>query len=96
MVYITALQALKPAKIIVYLSQIAQIVEQQWDKIYTKIIGEYSDFTNEFSSVLVNKLLKNIEIDNIIKLMKDKQSLYGFIYAFSTVELEVFKIYMII
>lgn len=35
-----------------------------------------------------------MEIDNTIKLMKDKQSLYRSIHIFSVVELEVLKVYI--
>ena len=44
----------------------------------------------------IAKLLENTKInEHIIKLKKDKQSTFGFIYSLKQVELEILKIYII-
>lgn len=54
---------------------------------------KYQDYANIFFSNLAIKLVKNTEINKyVIKLLKDKQSLYKLIYTLNLVELENLKI----
>lgn len=59
----------------------------------TKILLEYSDFTNIFTSNLANKLLENITMNKyVIELVNSKQLSHGPIYSYSLVELGTLKI----
>lgn len=64
-------------------------------KAPTKIPTKYTDFTDNFLLNLAMELLKNIGMnEHAIKLVNRKQPLYGFIYIFSPVELEILKTYI--
>lgn len=92
--HVVVLEALKLA-ILIHLSRLAQITLLKDDKTPTKILFEYADFTDIFSSNLVMRLLENIDINNhTIKLVEDKQSLYRLIYTLSSVDLKTLKTYI--
>ena len=58
-------------------------------------MAKYSDYADVFSSDLAIELTENTEInEHAIKLIDKKQPVYGPIYAFSPVELEIWKTYI--
>lgn len=94
-VYITTLKATGIANIIIYLLQIVQIAVLQFDKTSTKIPAKYTNYTNIFLFDLAIELSENISINkHAITLVKDKQQLYGSIYTFNLMELEILKTYI--
>ena len=61
-----------------------------FDKAFTKILAEYSNYSNIFSVENAIKLLENIRINkHAIILEKSKQLLFGPIYSLELVELEI-------
>ncbi len=67
----------------------------QYDKTFTEIPAEYSDYANVFSLDLAIELSVNTGMnEHVIKLIDNKQPLYGPIYALSPVELESLKTYI--
>lgn len=92
LVYIIALD-IKDIQMAVHLSQIAQIRLLKAKKALITISTKYSDYINDFSTKLIAKLLKHINInDHAIKLEEDiKQLLYGLIYSLKLMELEMLK-----
>ena len=65
------------------------------DEAPTKVLSEYIDFADVFFPKLATKLSKHIRInDHTIKLVDDRQLLYGFIYSLGFMELETLKAYI--
>ncbi len=89
-IYVLALEAMT-----IHLFQAAQIAALQWDKTFTKISAEYSDYADVFLSNLAIELLENTGMNKYaIKLIERKQLPYRPIYALSPVELEILKAYI--
>lgn len=60
-----------------------------------KILPEYADYIEVFSSDLRTELLKNTGINkDVIKLVKDKQPSYRSIYSLNPVKLETLKTFI--
>ena len=79
----------------VHLSSRVQIAALVANKTPTSISTEYSDFVDVFSPELASELLEYNRINNhTIKLVNDRQPLYGPIYSGRLVELEILKIYI--
>ena len=65
------------------------------EKVFTKALAKYSDFTDVFSPDLVSELPEHIGINNYaIELLDGQQPLYGPIYNLETVELETLKAFI--
>ncbi len=76
-------------------SRRAQIAHLKADEAPTKVPSEYADFADIFSPKLAVELPKHTEInDHAIELVDDRQPLYGPIYSFGPVELEILKAYI--
>ena len=61
----------------------------------TRILAEYSDFSNIFSSDSAVELSEYTGINNhLINLLDNKQPLYSLIYILGLVELEMLKTYI--
>ena len=61
----------------------------------TRILIEYSDFSNIFFLDSASELLEYTRInDHPINLLDNKQSSYGLIYSLGLVELEILKTYI--
>ena len=70
----------------------AQVRAILFDKAFTKVPLEYSDYSNIFSVKNVIELLKNIGInEHAIKPEENKQSLFDLIYSLRPVELKILK-----
>lgn len=92
-IYILALEAIE--KPVIHLFQAAQVAILQYNKTFTKILAKYAKYANFFFCNLVIKFPKNTGIIKYaIKLVKNKQLFYKFIYVLSLVELEVLKTYI--
>ena len=73
----------------------AQIRALLFDKALIKVPAKYSDYSNVFTAENAAELSENTRINEYaIKLEKDKQPLFGFIYILSLVELETLKTYI--
>ena len=73
----------------------AQIGALLFNKAFTKVLAEYSNYNNVFLIENVTKLLKNIEINKyVIKLEESKQPFFRSIYSLKPVELETLKTYI--
>ncbi len=99
MVHIAALKF--PTAILIYLSRASQIQDNptlaalQWNEAPTKILAEYSNYIDVFSTDLAMELPKNIGMnEHAIELIEGKQPPYGPIYTFSLMELETLKSYI--
>ena len=77
----------------VYSKKQAQVGVLLFDKAFTKVPAEYSNYSNIFSVENVAELLENTGIyEHTIKLEKnDKHPLFGPIYSLRLVELEILK-----
>ncbi len=79
----------------IYFSWVAQTAVLQLDKAFTKILAEYSDYTDVFSIDLAMELPENTYINKYaIELIEEKQLPYGPIYTLNPVELETLKAYI--
>lgn len=79
----------------IYSSQLPQLALLQWDKTLIKIPDKYKDYADVFLFKLAMELPKNNGInEHIIELIEGKQPLYGSIYVFSPIELEILKTYI--
>ena len=87
----------------VYFKKQAQIKAQSraqfkallFNKVFTEVSAEYSDYNNVFSIENIVKLLENTRINEYaIKLKEDKQLPFGPIYNLGPVELEILKTYI--
>ena len=66
-----------------------------FDKAFTKVSADYSNYSNVFSAKNVVKLLKHSKMNNYaIKLEKSKQLSFSPIYNLGLIELEFLKIYI--
>ncbi len=93
--FIIYMSDLNIAELLIYFSRIAQIAALQWDNALTKILTEYSDYADVFSSDLAIELPENTSInEHTIKLIEGKQPSYKLIYTLSPVELETLKTYI--
>ena len=77
-----------------HLSKRAQIAYLKADEALTKVPSKYTDFADVFSPKLVAKLLEHRISNHVIKLVNDRQPLYGLIYSLGLVELETLKPYI--
>ena len=72
-----------------------QIGALLFDKAFTKVPAEYSDYSNIFSAENAIELLENTGInEHVIKLEEGKQPPFGPIYSLRPVELETLKTYI--
>ena len=79
----------------VHLSYQAQLGLLLANKAFIKVLPEYLNYVKVFLFNYIIELLENIAINKyIIKLIEDKQPLYGPIYSLKPVELEILKIYI--
>ena len=73
----------------------AQVRALLFDKASTKILAEYSAYSNVFSAENAAKLSENTGINkHVIQQEKSKQPLFELIYNLRLVELETLKIYI--
>ena len=73
----------------------AQVGALLLEKAFTKVLAEYSDYSNVFSAENAAELPKNTEMnEHAIELEEDKQPLFGPIYSLGPVELETLKTYI--
>ena len=73
----------------------ARIGALLFDKPSTVFLAKYSNYNNFFLVENAAKFLNNSGINNyIIKLEKNKQSLFNLIYSLKLVELEALKTYI--
>ena len=92
-VYVTALSIDLGDK--VHPSKKAQIAQLKADKESSKVLSEYVDFADNFSSKLAVELPEHSEIiDHVIEFVDDQQPLYSPIYSLSPVKLETLKAYI--
>ncbi len=79
----------------VHPSRKAQIVHLKADEAPTEVLSKYANFVDVFSPKLAAELPEHTGInDHVIKLVDDRQSLYGYIYSFEPMELEKLKAYI--
>ena len=82
-------------KMLVHSKKQAQVGALLFNKVLTKVLAKYFDYSNIFLIENVAKLLENIRINEYaIKLEKDKQLLFNLIYNLGLVELETLKTYI--
>ena len=80
---------------LVYSKKQAQIKTLIFDKAFTKVLMEYSNYSNVFLIEYVAKLSENTRMNkHAIKLEKNKQSPFGPIYSLEPIELETLKTYI--
>ena len=85
----------KQEEILVHSEKQAQIGALLFNKAFTEVLAEYSDYSNVFSAKNAVKLLENTRInEHVIKLEKGKQPSFGLIYSLRLVELEILKTYI--
>ena len=73
----------------------AQVGALLFDKAPTKVLAEYSDYTNVFSIENAIELLENTGMnEHAIKLEEGKQPPFGPIYSLRLVELETLKTFI--
>ncbi len=91
-IHVLVLNVAEPS---IYPSQVAQLAALQYDKTFTKIPAENSDYVDVFSSDLAIELPKNTGINKYaIELIEGKQLPYVPIYTLSPMELETLKAYI--
>ena len=79
----------------VHFKKQAQVGALLFDKTFTKVLAEYSNYNNIFSVENVVELLENTRInEHIIKLKENKQLLFGLIYSLGPIKLKTLKIYI--
>ena len=80
-------------KMTIYLVQNAQIALLLIEKV--TVSEKYLDFADVFSKKSAKVLPKRMGINkHVIKIEKEKQQSYGFIYCLGLVELEILKTYI--
>ena len=73
----------------------AQVETLLFDRAFTKILAEYSNYSNIFLMEYIAELLENTKInEHVIKLKKEKQLFLRSIYSLKLVELEILKTYI--
>ena len=79
----------------VHFEKQAQVRAQLFDKAPTKVLIEYSDYSDVFSAENVAELPENTGInEHAIELEEGKQPPFGPIYSLGPVELETLKTYI--
>ena len=79
----------------VYSKKQAQIRALLFDKAFTEVPVECSNYNNVFLAENIAKLPENTRLnEHAIKLEEDKQPLFGLIYSLGLVKLEILKIYI--
>lgn len=87
--------AILEVEILIYLLQIVQIADLEWNKAYIKISTKYSDYANVFLINWAIELPENTGINKYaIKLIERKQPLHGLIYTLNLVKLKILKTYI--
>ena len=82
-------------KIPVHSKEQVQIRVLLFDKAFTKVPAEYSDYNNVFLAENIAELLENTGMNkHAIKLEEDKQLLFGLIHSLELIELETLKTYI--
>ena len=82
-------------KMPVYLEKQAQIGALLFDKAFTEVLAEYSNYRKVFSAENAAELLENTGMNEYaIKSEKDKQPSFGQIYSQDLVELKTLKTYI--
>ena len=85
----------KREEIPVHSKKQAQVRVLLFDKAFTKVLIEYSDYNNVFLVENAVKLSENTRInEHAIELEKDKQSPFSPIYNPEPIELEILKTYI--
>ena len=85
----------KQEEMLIHFEKQTQIRALLFDKTFTEILAEYSNYSNVFLAENATELLKNTGINKYaIKQKKGKQSLFGLIYNLEPVELKTLKIYI--
>ena len=73
----------------------AQVGALIFNKAPTKVLAEYSNYSNVFSAKNAAELPENTRInEHAIELEESKQPLFGHIYSLGPVELETLKTYI--
>ena len=79
----------------VHFKKQAQIEVLLFNKAFTNVPAEYSDYSNVFSAENAAELPENTKMnEHTIKLDEGKQSSFGPIYSLKSVELETLKTYI--
>ena len=85
----------KQEKMPIYFKKQAQIRALLFDKTFTKISTEYSNYSDIFSAKYIVELPENTRINkHAIKLEEGKQPSFVSIYSLKQVELEILKTYI--
>ena len=80
---------------LMHLEKQAQIRALLFDKAFTFILVEYSNYSNVFLTENAAGLSKHTRINNhTLKLKADKELLFRSIYSLELVKLEILKIYI--
>ena len=73
----------------------AQVGALLFNKAFTEILAEYSDYSNVFLAENIIELLENTGINkHTIKLEEGKQLPFGLFYSLGPIELETLKTYI--
>ena len=79
----------------VYFKRQAQVGALLFNKALTKVLAEYSDYSNVFLAEYAAELPKNTGMNkHAIELEEGKQPLLGLIYSLGPIELETLKTYI--
>ena len=82
-------------KMLVYSKKQAQVGALLFDKAFTEVLAEYSDYSNVFSAKYAVELLDNTGMNEYaIQLEENKHPVFGLIYSLKPVELENLKTYI--
>ena len=73
----------------------AQVGALLFDKAFTQLLAEYSNYSNIFSTENTAELLENTKMnEHVIKLEEGKQPPFSPIYSLRLIELETLKTYI--
>ena len=79
----------------VYFKSQIQVGALLFDEAFTKVLAEYSNYSNVFSMKNAVELPKNTRInEHVIKQKENKQPRFGPIYSLRSVKLENLKTYI--
>ena len=82
-------------KMLVHSKKQAQIGALLFNRALSKVLAEYSDYSNIFSAENTTKLSDNTRINkHTIELKEGKQPLFSPIHSLELVELEILKTYI--
>ena len=85
----------KQEEMLVYSKKQAQVGVLLFDKAFSEILAEYSNYSNIILAENIAKLPKNTGINKYaIKLEEDKPPLFRPIYSLELVELKILKTYI--